>query len=80
MKVLANNAEQEEAEDIIDITYFGKSMEIGFNVNYLLDILNVMKGNNVRIFITDSISGTQIEDRSNSTAKYVVMPRDLEPT
>lgn len=40
LKITANNPEQEEAEEILDVTYSGAEMEIGFNVSYVLDVLN----------------------------------------
>ena len=35
----ANNPEQEEAVETLEVEYAGDAMEIGFNVNYLLDAL-----------------------------------------
>ena len=35
----ANNPEQEEAEEEVGVEYNGGSLEIGFNVSYLLDVL-----------------------------------------
>ncbi|NDA99979.1 MAG: DNA polymerase III subunit beta [Betaproteobacteria bacterium] len=42
LRVASNNAEQEEAVDELDIDYGGPSIEIGFNVTYLLDALGNM--------------------------------------
>lgn len=77
LKITANNSEQESAEEIIDIIYNGNKIEIGFNVNYLLDILNTIKCDNVRLFITDETSSIKIEDRANPSSSYVVMPMRL---
>ena len=43
LKITANNPEQEEAEEILDVSYDGAEMEIGFNVSYVLDVLNALK-------------------------------------
>ncbi len=43
LKITANNPEQEEAEEILDVTYAGTEMEIGFNVSYVLDVLNALE-------------------------------------
>ncbi|MDI5303887.1 hypothetical protein MJN76_32170, partial [Salmonella enterica subsp. enterica serovar Anatum] len=40
----------------------GTEMEIGFNVSYVLDVLNALKCETVRIMLTDSVSSVQIED------------------
>ena len=44
IKMVANNPEQEEAEEEVGVDYAGDELEIGFNVSYLLDVLNVLKG------------------------------------
>jgi DNA polymerase-3 subunit beta len=77
LKITANNPEQEEAEEILDVTYDGTDMEIGFNVSYVLDVLNALKCENVRILLTDSVSSVQIEDAASQAAAYVVMPMRL---
>jgi len=78
LKITANNPEQEEAEEILDVTYAaGTEMEIGFNVSYVLDVLNTLKCENVRILLTDSVSSVQIEDAASQSAAYVVMPMRL---
>lgn len=51
LKITANNPEQEEAEEILDVTYSGAEMEIGFNVSYVLDVLNALKCENVRMML-----------------------------
>ncbi|MFO5535125.1 DNA polymerase III subunit beta, partial [Klebsiella pneumoniae] len=65
------------AEEILDVTYAGTEMEIGFNVSYVLDVLNALKCENVRILLTDSVSSVQIEDAASQSAAYVVMPMRL---
>ena len=77
LKITANNPEQEEAEEILDVTYGGTEMEIGFNVSYVLDVLNALKCETVRILLTDSVSSVQIEDAASQSAAYVVMPMRL---
>ena len=62
LKITANNPEQEEAEEILDVSYDGAEMEIGFNVSYVLDVLNALKCEDVRLLLTDSVSSVQIED------------------
>ena len=45
----SNNAEQEEAVDELDIDYGGDTIEIGFNVTYLIDALANMGQDMVKI-------------------------------
>ncbi|MDL4913207.1 MAG: DNA polymerase III subunit beta [Enterobacterales bacterium endosymbiont of Blomia tropicalis] len=77
LKITANNPEQEEAEEMLDVSYNGSELEIGFNVSYVLDVLNALKCENVRLLLTDSVSSVQIEDVASPAAAYVVMPMRL---
>ncbi|KYP97239.1 DNA polymerase III subunit beta [Sodalis-like endosymbiont of Proechinophthirus fluctus] len=77
LKITANNPEQEEAEEIIDVVYQGSEMEIGFNVSYLLDVLNALKCEEVQLLLTDGVSSVQIEDSASQEVAYVVMPMRL---
>lgn len=77
LKITANNPEQEEAEEILDVDYDGTDLEIGFNVSYVLDVLNALKCESVKLLLTDSVSSTQIEDSASQNAAYVVMPMRL---
>ncbi|MGK2959671.1 MAG: DNA polymerase III subunit beta [Candidatus Malihini olakiniferum] len=77
LKITANNQEQEEAEEILDVQYDGTDMEICFNVSYVLDVLNALKCEDVRLLLTDSVSSVQIKDGTSQAAAYVVMPMRL---
>jgi DNA polymerase III subunit beta len=74
LRVASNNAEQEEAVDELDIDYSGDSIEIGFNVTYLIDALGNMPQEMVRLELSDSNSSALFTIPDNSTFKYVVMP------
>ncbi len=74
LRVASNNAEQEEAVDEIDIDYAGDSIEIGFNVTYLIDALANMNQEMVRLELSDGNSSALFTIPDNATFKYVVMP------
>jgi DNA polymerase-3 subunit beta len=74
LKVSSSNAEQEEAMDEIDIEYSGQSIEIGFNVTYLIDVLLNMGQENISFDLPDSTSSALITIPENDSFKYVVMP------
>jgi DNA polymerase-3 subunit beta len=74
LRVASNNAEQEEAVDELDIDYAGESIEIGFNVTYLIDALNNMEQDMVKLELSDSNSSALLTIPENATFKYVVMP------
>lgn len=77
LKIQANNPEQEEAEEEILIDYTGDTLEIGFNVSYLLDVLNVISTEKVRISLADANSSALIQEEDNDDSSYVVMPMRL---
>ena len=73
----AHNPEQEEAEDQVEVAYKGDEVEIGFNVNYLLDALSAIEGDKVEIGLTDSNSSCLIHAPGVAHTRYVVMPMRL---
>jgi DNA polymerase-3 subunit beta len=73
----ANNPEQEEATETLEVEYDGEGMEIGFNVNYLLDALGAVEAEQVELRLTDGNSSCLIAAPGNDMAKYVVMPMRL---
>ena len=73
----AHNPEQEEAEDQIEVSYKGEEVEIGFNVNYLLDALSAIEGDRVEIGLTDSNSSCLVHAPGVLNTRYVVMPMRL---
>jgi DNA polymerase-3 subunit beta len=75
--IQAHNPEQEEAEDQVEVVYAGDEVEIGFNVNYLLDALSAIEGDKVEIGLTDSNSSCLIHAPGLTQTRYVVMPMRL---
>lgn len=74
LRIASTNAEQEEAVDELDIDYGGDSIEIGFNVTYLIEVLGNMTQEMVRVELSDSNSSALITIPDNANFKYVVMP------
>lgn len=74
LRLAANNADQEEAVDELDIEYNGSVIELGFNVTYLMDALSNMSQDMVRIELADGNSSALLTIPDNEHFKYVVMP------
>ena len=74
LKIVSSNAEQEEAHEEIEVKYAGDALDIGFNVNYLLDVLNNVAGAEIECAFGDSSSSALISYGSEKDFKYVVMP------
>jgi DNA polymerase-3 subunit beta len=73
----AHNPEQEEAEEELEVKYKGEDIEIGFNVNYLLDALGAIESDEVTLSIVDGNSSCLLREPGKNDCKYVVMPMRL---
>ncbi len=74
LKLIAANAEQEEAQEEIEVGYSGDPLDVGFNVGYLLDVLNNVQCDEVACGFNDANSSALITVPGNERFKYVVMP------
>ncbi|MEM9254468.1 MAG: DNA polymerase III subunit beta [Pseudomonadota bacterium] len=77
LDIVANNPEQEEAEETVTVDYSGDTLEIGFNVSYLLDVLGVLSGEQIKLSLADSNSSALLEESEEGDSLYVVMPMRL---
>ncbi len=77
LDIVANNPEQEEAEEVVQVDYQGDSLEAGFNVSYLLDVLGVLSGEQVKLSLSDPSSSALLEESDAGDSLYVVMPMRL---
>ena len=74
VKVISSNSEQEEAQEEMEIQYGGDAIDIGFNVTYLLDVLNNVATEKIECTFGDSNSSGVFTIPGNDSFKYVVMP------
>lgn len=76
LQLFANNPEQEEAADDVTIKYEGETLEILFNIQYLLDVLNCLESEEILITLKDHESGVLVEEfgKDKSNSLYVLMP------
>lgn len=81
MLIQANNPEQEEAQEFVDIEYAGNELEIGFNVSYLLDVMSVIESETISLRLSDANSSSLLSaagsDEDSVQSRYVVMPMRL---
>ncbi len=74
LRIVCNNSEQEEAQEELEIKYEGGALDIGFNITYLLDVLNNLTCETVQCSFGDAGSSALITVPGNDNFKYVVMP------
>lgn len=74
LRIICNNNEQEEAQEEIEINYAGNPLDIGFNVNYLLDVLMNLSDESIALSFGDANSSGLFTVPGRECFKYVVMP------
>ena len=74
LKIISSNAEQEEAQEEIEVDYQGDVLDIGFNVTYLQDVLNNVATDTIECRLADANSSALFMLPNNERFKYVVMP------
>jgi DNA polymerase-3 subunit beta len=70
----ANSPDSGSAEEEIEVSYDGDSLQIGFNSRYLLDIAQQIEGDTAQFIMSDPASPTIVRDASDDSALYVLMP------
>src|SRR5690625_7136958 len=79
MKISATNTEQEEAREDLQIEYAYEPLDVGFNVNYLLDVLSTLRTDEVRWSVhPDANASVLVTIPEHESFQYVVMPMRIE--
>lgn len=74
LRLISSNSEQEEAEEELEVNYAGDALDIGFNVTYMIDVLNNVDSDTVTFSFADANSSCLVTVPSDANYKYVVMP------
>ena len=74
LHLISSNTESEIGEDVVDATYNGEEISIGFNISYLQDVIDVIDGDSMDICINDQNSGCTLLDENSDESVYVIMP------
>ena len=70
-----NNPSLEEGEDNISCIYTGDNFDIGFNLTYLLEVIDVISSENIILQLNNSDSGCLISSSDDvALNKYIIMP------
>jgi len=77
LRIFANNPDQEQAEDELEIEYGGPSLEIGFNVSYLLDALGALPSETACLYLSGPDASCLLKAQDRDDCLYVVMPMRL---
>ena len=74
LRISCTNNEQEEAQEELEIDYSGEALDVGFNITYLLDVLNNVGSENIDCAFGDANSSMLITLPDRGDYRYVVMP------
>lgn len=78
LRIMANNPEQEAAEEEIRIDYNDEDVDVGLNVTYLLDVINVIDADTITLNFSDANSSVVIDNKEDDIhCTYVIMPMRL---
>jgi DNA polymerase-3 subunit beta len=72
--ISSKNSDQEEAQDDMEIDYHGPELDVGFNINYLMDGFSNSESETISFSFGDPSSSFLITIPGNDEFKYVVMP------
>ncbi|TAL59215.1 MAG: DNA polymerase III subunit beta [Legionella sp.] len=75
--LIANNNEQEEAEESLVAETQGEELKIGLNATYLLDVLNYFGDGPIRLSMSNTDSSILIESLQNENYQYIIMPMKI---
>jgi len=74
LRIICTNSEQEEAEEELEVAYKGDALDIGFNITYLVDVLQNLGTEQVVLAFGDANSSALVTMPGRADYKYVVMP------
>ena len=74
LRISCTNNDQEEAQEELEINYGGDALDIGFNITYVLDVLNNVQSDAVECAFGDANSSMLVTVPDNTEFRYVVMP------
>jgi len=77
LKVASHNPDQEHASDEMDVDYQGEAIEIGFNVNYLLEALKACDSEKIDLGLLDPNTSCTFHAAESSDTLYLIMPMRL---
>jgi DNA polymerase-3 subunit beta len=77
LRIVAHNPEQEEAVEELEAKTGANELSVGFNVNYLLDALNALQGEEVVLCLRDANSSCLLKMPGSERSRHVIMPLRL---
>jgi len=77
LSLTAHNPEQEEAQETLSAESNCAGLSVGFNVNYLMEALNALRGTEIMFCMRDQGSSALLREVDSELVRQVVMPLKL---
>lgn len=77
LTVQSHNPDQEHAKDEMEVSYTSEAIEIGFNVNYLMDALKACDSEEIDLGLLDPNTSCTFHAADNNDTLYLIMPMRL---
>lgn len=75
LRLSATNPMQEQGEDIISCQYTGDQIEVGFNLSYIIEVIDAINSEELKIMLNTADSGCLISsEKDEANGKYIIMP------
>ena len=74
LEIVGNNPDQEQAEDVINVSTDIEEIETAFNVNYLLEATNAFVDDEIQFSFKEATSSCLIKHPTRTDCRLVVMP------
>jgi len=74
MRLTANNPEQEEAVEEIELDYSGETVETGYNITYLIDAARVISSEDMELHLQGNDGICIIKQPDDSRSTWLIMP------
>lgn len=77
IRIIAHNPQQEEAVDEVEAEHEVNSLSMGFNVTYLMDALQSLESEKVKMLLRDANSSCLLTELESERYRHVIMPLKL---
>ncbi|CAL4317663.1 DNA polymerase III subunit beta [Buchnera aphidicola] len=77
IKLITTNQKDESAKAIINTDYQKEKLKISININFLLDILNIIEKKYISLLFSNPITSLQIKEEDKFSIHYIIMPLRL---
>ncbi|QCI27024.1 DNA polymerase III subunit beta [Buchnera aphidicola] len=72
--ISANNEQDEIVKEKFKINYFHTPIELTMNIHYILDVINIIDNDTIKILLNNENSSICIQDNKFNNSNHIIMP------